>query len=99
MRMGLLGKLAAGAYARAGAARRSAAVIRRVRMNASVELRAGRFDNRRPAREVALDLGAELLGRVRDRLDAVAIQALEKIRPADNGDRIVVDLLHDIARR
>src|SRR5882724_9563407 len=97
MRMGLLGNAAAGSCAKAGRARKNAARTAVTRI--SVELRAGGLHELRPAREVGLDLRAELLGRVRDRLDAVAVEPLQEIRPADDGDRIVVDLFHDLARR
>src|SRR5882672_8561734 len=97
MRIDLLGKPAAGSCAWAGAARASAAARRIVLM--SVQFRTGRLDDFLPAGEVALDLGAELLGRVRHGLDAVLVQALEEIRAADHGDRVVVDFFDDLARR
>src|SRR5260221_11634935 len=97
MRMGLAGNAAAGSCAWIGAARSSAAAARTALI--SVELRARGLDDAAPAREVALDLGGELLRRIGNRLDAVAVQPLEEIRAADDGDRVVVDLLHDVARR
>src|SRR5882672_6059537 len=61
MRMDLLGKAAAGSCACADETRRNATTIRMFLI--SVQLCVGRFHDRRPAREVGLDLRAELLGR------------------------------------
>src|SRR5689334_11435836 len=96
MRIVLLGKAAAGSCACAATLKSSDASSA---LLMSIELRAGGLHDLRPAREVGLDLGGEFLGRVGDRVDAVPVQALEEIRATDDRDRIVVHLLHDLARR
>src|SRR5260221_882031 len=48
--------------------------------------------------DIGLDLRRELLGRVRDGLDSIFVQALEEIRPPDDRDRVVVNLLHYVTR-
>src|SRR5262245_47562673 len=96
MRIGLLGKLAAGSCAWTGRATSAAA---RSAILMSLGLQARGLDDLAPASDVALDLGGELLGRVAHGIDAVAVQSLEEIGPADHRDRVVVDLLHDLARR
>src|SRR5262252_10769552 len=96
MRIDLEGKFAAGSCASAGLASRKAA---RTALLMSLRLHAGSLYALAPALDVALDLGGELLGRVRDRVDAVSVEALEEVGPPDDRDRVVVDLLHDVARR
>src|SRR5205814_8011875 len=65
---------------------------RRRRGGALVELGICRLDDLRPVREVGLDLRREFFRRVSHRLDSVPVQALEEIRPLDDGDGVVVDL-------
>src|SRR5258708_18174240 len=48
--------------------------------------------------DIGFDLRRELLGRVRDGLDSIFVQALEEIRPPDDRDRVVVNLLHYVTR-
>src|SRR6516162_6589400 len=104
MRIGFPGKLAAGSCASASFANEVAnEAANRTKASArllmSLGLHARGLDDLFPAADVALDLGREFLGRVADRLDAVAVQALKEICAVDDRDRVVVDLLHDLARR
>src|SRR6267143_3848330 len=63
----------------------------------SVEFCARGLDDLAHLCDIGLDLRRELLGRVRDGLDSVLVQALEEIRPPDDRDRVVVDLFHDLS--
>src|SRR5258705_2887452 len=65
----------------------------------SVEFRARGLNDLAHLGDIGLDLRRELLGRVRDGLDSILVQALEEIRPPDDRDRVVVDLFHDLPRR
>src|SRR6266581_1338983 len=99
MRMVLDGKAAAGSWAQASVVpRRNAVNAANAFIGPSIEFRAGGLDDLRPPGEIGFDLRGEFLGRVADRIDAVAVQSLEEIRPLDDGDRIVVHPLHDLAR-
>src|SRR6266545_4706199 len=100
MRMVLDGKLAAGSCAQASVVpRRNAVNAANAFIGSSIEFRAGGLDDLRPSGEVGPDLRGEFFRRVADRLDAVAVQSLEEVRAPDDRDGVVVDFLHDLARR